>query len=369
MKRVLPTIIITLVATGILSCTGCDFFNNLSGKKIEVVQKDCSYGKTLLFNGARSIVGIDPNLLEKRIELRFNTFVSYGALFSDGRLFVGDIGQSVGDFGGGIFVMDESGSLLKKIDSLPNPVALKIMDKYLFASGPIYYEDGLAGYNLFRLDTLEKVVEDKSLANFVGNNNGSSWNGILYIGVNGNELTKRSSYFLEKNSDTLEEKHIYIYTDANPYWAFCYLLFDNELVICYYHRFQVVCFNLNNDTCVFSQDLTLSIPELSDSVIQPTPDLPSVNQAKYSMPRMLIYNDALVFDLFSVDEDVNPYHALVYIDKHTGAFIKTINIDPTLSMGNFEYLVDGKAYFHYSDRITIIDAETGALIKEIAIDY
>ena len=333
----------------------------------QIVLMKSSYGQSLMFGGAKSVIGLDPLTDRQTIDIRFSHFVLLGDITSDGRLLCADIGKGVGDFGGRVLMLDAKGKLVGQAPTLPNPGKVRLVGNYVFCDSVGYYDEGYTAYMLSDAKTLEKVHEDRTLPHFVSNDRSWIYGNHAYIGVKPNEAFEgRRSEIRRLDLESLTSRSLTSFTDRHPYYYFNCAVTGKYLVIAYIQAAEIEVFDLDTGRSVAFIRLSEYVPQLKNdphAVISG-----KTIDSSYRLERPIEENGKMYFHLMPNAPDAF-YQALVRLDTGSWTLEKIVPLEQNyiLSAIDLSHVRNGKAYYCDHQDIYIYDAEDGSFLKEISI--
>ncbi|MCK4260130.1 MAG: hypothetical protein KAX49_14215 [Halanaerobiales bacterium] len=342
-KKYTVFLICFLVLFSVIGCT--DIIKN----------NDADLSEILFFDIGKKIIGIDSDSYEIKLDFEFDTYVVYGDIADDERIFVVDDGKRVGVWGKQFFVLDKKGEIEEKIKIFPNSRVFKIIGDKIFISNSAYTEDGYTGLQILDLNTYELLYQSKKIGEIINKKNIQRHNSSVIIGVPPFVPLNRKSYIMKFDLETLQRESIYKFTERHPFERYDILSYKDYLVVTFNNSREVLVFDLKNNQVV----KTILIDELID--------IPDRNDdsliLNFSDPMIIEQN--LVFFLRDNTPNVD-YQKLLIFDKDSFEFKKeiTLNCKYDLRFYTIKYIRDNKIFFQNGRNICVYDYRSGKFLKD-----
>ncbi len=345
-------IVLSIIIFSIGYITGCTAFSN----ELKVLKKDAEFSEVVFLESGHHIVGIDPDSYEIMIDFEFNTYVTYGDIADDQRIFVADDGEKLGVWGEQLFVISKDEKLVYTLPVFPNSRTVKVLGDRLFVANFSYTQEAYTGLQIFDLNSYQLLFESRGIGNIISKRNIQQDGNFAYIAVpayNAGEID-RKSYILKVDLATLTVDTIYRYTAEHPYERYDILLVDSQLIIAFNESQEVQVYDLLTD------QLTKTI-KITDFVDIPVTAAPL--DYWFSEPRII--GDNLVFLLVDNLPGVQ-FQKVLCFDRYSYDFIQEVDLagDYNLRFFMLKYVFHNHLWIEDGEYVGVYDYQTGQLIKK-----
>jgi hypothetical protein len=346
-SRNIIVIVIFILSSNFLSCK--------SSRRLTIHTLDAAFSEVLFFHYSRHVYGIDPVTYTTQIDFEFQSNVIFGDATDDGRIFIADNGKGRGAWGKQIFVINNQGEILHTIDTLANPLQMKVIGNILVADSAVYYRDGYTALSFFNTKNYEKLWQSKKITNWFVNKSYSRYKNKAFIGVAPQRSMKRQSSILKVNLDTCKVTSDSAYTKRHPFDIFSMCLLDGYMIIAFNESKEIDVFALPGIT------RTKTI-RMKDYIAIPAVEQPGTVWFFDIRP----IGDSLVITIKDLLPSLH-YQKLVFLNRHSFAFEKVVPIDTGVDLEGYNlcYVYNKKLFYQNVKNILVIDARSGSLLHTI----
>ena len=353
MKRSITVILLLIMAILLVGCGGG---NDELFKIIEEPKED--FSQLIFFGVAKHLIGLDPIDFEREADFKFENYIAYGDKTDDGRVFVIDDGNKLGDWGEHFYVLNEDGEKIGKEKIFPNSRNFKVVGDKIFVANSAYTSEGYAGLQILDVNSYQKLYESKEINEIINENNIYQYNNAIYVGVSAFEPKDRKAHILKFDDNTLAKGEIYKYTKDFPYQKIDILIYNDYLVITYLFNRRVQIFDLTTDELVRTIDINSLV------------DISNDEEVSYRLDNPRLINGELVLLLRDNMGLEMTYQKLLIFDKDSLEFEREVSLDKThdLRFANLRYVVGGRLFFQKMELIAIYDYSDGRILNDIIVD-
>ncbi|MBN2442344.1 MAG: hypothetical protein JXJ04_13400 [Spirochaetales bacterium] len=358
MKLNILSIIVMLLSAVIIS--GCNKSESIQGmEEVKAIKPDAPVRSNLFyFSGGKNIIGIDPVSDTVVIDIAFKTYVAFGDISEDNRLFILDNGKQPGVWGEQVFVLNEKGQLLTKLKTYPNPLSARISGNHLIVTNGSYTKDGRTGLDVFDINTYNSLAALKEIGEIVTSRDILFYKNKCIIAVNPFTPLERPGYLFSINLDTMEKEYNFAYTIPFPADPYDILFKDNNLVILFSHSYQLFVYDYEEGKILKKIDIT----ELTDLPEQTIP-----GEIEIASP--VLYDEDIVL---IVKNRISPevFQKVLVFDSGSFELKREVMLDREVpvSFTTLRYVAEGKLYFEGGGIVSIFDYTTGLPVRQIEMN-
>ncbi len=368
-KKLLLLIILIMLITNFYSCNDSKekektIINNNTNLPVnyKLLKSSNDIYNLLFFAGAKHLVGINPETLEIESDAAFDTFINFGGVTSDYKIVIGDLGKDVGIWGKQLLVFDKDFTQLNRIDTLPNPLTIRVFDGFIFADSGGFYDNSYTAFSIYNTKDYNLVYRSKEIVNVIGNQDTLLYDGYFLVGVNPQEALNRKSHFLKISLDGKNKEAIYSYTDKYPFHYFKTLFYKDDLIIIYNNIFLIDVFNIKDNSLIQSINLKNNINELNND--EKANETPNNITSTYKVNDSKIVDDTLMLFIASTQNEIE-MQKIVEIDLKTFNIKRITNIDLSISIkySTLEYITNKNLFFKEYLSVFVFNLESGNFMK------
>ncbi len=340
--------------------------------KVAVKQLDAAYDQVLLLSTGKSVVGYDPRSLERRIRLDFDTYITCGDTDAEGRLYLGDQGARIGDFGQRLYILDRKGRLAASATALPSPSFVAHLDGKVYADTNIVFEGQRGGLNIFDARSLELLYTTTELAGYSGDNRPILYKGRVFLGVIGENGRSNRLYII--NPDSLESRESEKLFDKRfPSAVYSSAAAGGKLFIVYSFARAVAVFSLDADD---PGDAPLAYIDLREEagLWELAADKeyfgdPADGYPDYFVSTPQVSGDSLyLFVANGIVTVGEPLRAIIEIDIKSLKVKRSVRLTAgglAPSAGKLRFVSEGKAFIYDIGFLSVFDLTNGKLVDII----
>lgn len=257
------------ILTAFLSlCFSCK--KNPDNLTYTIIKNEANLTDLWLFTLENHLIGVNPQTLERELDVKFNYTVSSPTIIND-KLYLGEMSRGNGNFGNHVLCLNKNLKLKEEIPVLPNIWNLYKADNYMIADSWCYYDDMNAGFSVIDLNTNKTVLTYDTLSEVMCNKGQNcSYNDRLYIGSFQQSVNNKPfsvSIFDAKTLQPVEENSSRFCSKDDEYadWAYTNILINNNqlwIVYFYYHLICVYDLDTNERIARINLKTDYNIPEL-----------------------------------------------------------------------------------------------------------
>lgn len=341
----------------IIACLALTLF--LGGCKkgeVEVILNKRAFEELSLFTFQDRLVGIEPGSLEKGLDYRFNSLVTFGDLSGD-RVYLAEQSRELGVWGNKVLVVNDRGRVEGRVETLPNPYLVKVVKGRLITDSAAFYEDGYTAFRISGAGSGAVLYEDREIPNWIVNTSSWLYKERLLLGIAPSSENSRPSYFLREIGDKPVFEQDFSFTGERPFEIFTCLVSGERLIIVYRDSLELVVFDLPSKRMIKRVELRgLGI------VPEPLPEMGLWLLNPYEVAGKIVV----------LLKDISPeleVQKLLTFDSERLELEGALELDPRVAIEGYRLaaLRSGKIFFQKMDRLAVFSLADGALLKEGSI--
>lgn len=353
---------LTATIVCILVTLGC----KIEEKEITIMKRKADFNNLLFFGTGKGLDGIDPEDLEIKASLKFNTFIQFGAKTSNGTLYVADAGKKLRVMGRQLFILNNKGKLIKKIDTMPNMAHFWLADQLLFMNDEAYFDSNYSGLMVLNTESNTIVHQSTDLDEILWTDNPAvnTNDNSLYLNVPPNKAMKRPAHLLKIDLRTLKKEKVFAVFNKEPY-SISQVFFDGNTVI----------------KCYLQKNI-LSFYDLAGNKELKSLDIKTLVKSTFTQQNELFYSNLILTSPFTIGDklyvllkfmkspnDLGGYCKFFVIDRNTLSYTGIINAeDLGLEFLNLKYVEGSRAFFADSYQVIVFDLEKQTFVKQIRLN-